>query len=152
MLTTILNGVAPADSPWVNGATEVLVKTVKRSLNAAVGEQVLSFVELQTVMTETVMKHRFDHIQNIVQMFWKKWPSDVFPGLVIRPKWHVESSNVQKGDVVLIQDSNAVRGKWKLGIVSEIFPEKDDRVRRVNVVYKNLPAQEKLPSKEPSKD
>ena len=73
MLTTILNGVAPADSPWVNGATEVLVKTVKRSLNAAVGEQVLSFVELQTVMIETVMKHRFDHIQNIVQMFWKQW-------------------------------------------------------------------------------
>ena len=43
---------SPADSPWVNGATEALVKTVKRSLNTAVGEQVISFVELQTVMFE----------------------------------------------------------------------------------------------------
>ena len=43
---------APADSPWVNGATEALVKTAKKSLNTAVGEQVLSFVELQTVMFE----------------------------------------------------------------------------------------------------
>ena len=50
-------------------------------------------------------------------MLWKNWSRDVFPGLVIRPKWHVESCNVQKGDVVLIQDSNAVRGEWKLGIV-----------------------------------
>ena len=153
---------APADSPWVNGATEALVKTVKRSLNTAVGEQVLSFVELQTVMFEAAQivnqrpigshpstpedgtylcpndlilgrssshvpqgpfkervtnKHRFDHIKSIVQMFWKNWSRDVFPGLVIRPKWHVESCNVQKGDVVLIQDSNAVRGDWKLGIV-----------------------------------
>ena len=86
-------------------------------------------------------KHRFDHIQSIVQ---KKWSRDVFPGLVIRPKWHVEGRNVQKGDVVLIQDSNAVRSEWKLEIVSETFPGKDDRVRRVNVVYKNLPTQEKL--------
>ena len=63
---------------------------------------------------------------------------------MIRPKWHVESRNVRKGDVVLIQDSNAVRREWKLGIVSETFPGKDDRVRRVNFVYKNLPAQEEL--------
>ena len=94
-------------------------------------------------------------------MFWKKWSRDIFPGLVIRPKWHVESRNVQKDDVVLIQDSNAVRGESNLGIVSETFPGKDDGARRVNVVYKNFPAQEKLhhykgtkyiPSKEPSKD
>ena len=43
---------AAADSPWINSATEALVKTVKRSLNTEVGEQVLSFVELQTVMFE----------------------------------------------------------------------------------------------------
>ena len=139
------------------------MKTVKRSFNTAVGGQVLSFAQLQTVMFEAAEivnqrpigshpstpengtyscpndlilgrssshapqgpfkeritnKHRFDHIQSIVQMFWKKWSRDVFPGMVIRPKWHVESRNVQKDDVVLIQDSNAVRGEWRLGTVS----------------------------------
>ena len=28
-------------------------------------------------------KHRFGHIQSIVQMLWKKWSRDVFPSLVI---------------------------------------------------------------------
>lgn len=31
---------------------------------------------------------------------------DVFPGLLIRPKRPAENRNVQKGDVVFVQDSN----------------------------------------------
>ena len=44
-----------------------------------------------------------------------------------------------------MQDSNAVRIEWKLGIVSKTFPSKDDKVRRVNFVYKNFPTQEDSP-------
>ena len=40
---------SPADAPWQNGATEVLIKPIKRALNNAIGE-VMSFSELQTVM------------------------------------------------------------------------------------------------------
>ena len=43
---------SPADAPWYNGATESLIKTVKHALNAAVGEQIMTFSELQTVMYE----------------------------------------------------------------------------------------------------
>ena len=43
---------SPADGPWFNGATEALVKTVKRALNAAIGEQIMSFSELQTILFE----------------------------------------------------------------------------------------------------
>ena len=42
----------PADSSWVNRATEELSKIVKRALNAAAGEQVLPLIKLQTVMFE----------------------------------------------------------------------------------------------------
>ena len=42
----------PADALWYNSATESLVKTVKRALNAAVEEQIMTFRELQTVMYE----------------------------------------------------------------------------------------------------
>ena len=41
---------SPADAPWYNSATESLVKTVKHALNAAVGEQIMTFSELQPVM------------------------------------------------------------------------------------------------------
>ena len=40
-------------------------------------------------------------------------------------------------DVVLIQDSNAVRGKYRMGIVKEVMPSADGCVRRVIVSYKN---------------
>ena len=81
--------------------------------------------------------HRFDFIQALVNAFWKKWSRDVFPLLVGCPKWHTDQRNCQKGDVVLIQDSNVVRGQWKRGIVVEALPSKDGRVRRVKVECKS---------------
>ena len=60
----------------------------------------------------------------------------VFPALVVQPKWHVGRRNVTVGDIVLIEDSNTVRGEWRLGIVSKVMPSKDDRVRQVKVTYK----------------
>ena len=45
--------------------------------------------------------------------------------------------SVRVGDVVLIQDSNQVRGNWKLGKVSKVYPGDDAKVRKVDVEYKN---------------
>ena len=56
----------------------------------------------------------------------------------------MERRNVKKGDVVLIQDGNAVRGEWKLGIVTKTFPSDDGKVRRVEVWYKIFRPDEKL--------
>ena len=41
------------------------------------------------------------------------------------------------GDVVLIQDSNVVRGEWKMRIITTVHPSDDNKVRRVTVSYKN---------------
>ena len=41
-----------ADSPWQNGCSESLVKSTKRCRTHAIGEQILSFSELQTVFFE----------------------------------------------------------------------------------------------------
>lgn len=144
---------APGDAPWMNGVTEALIKSTKKALSAAVGDQIMDFGKLQTVMSEVAQivnqrpidrypahpddgsypcpndlllgrasrkipqgpfkhrasdRYRLNFIQQVVQTFWKKWTRDYFPGLTIRSKWHVEKRNVKKGDVILIQDSNAV--------------------------------------------
>ena len=154
----------------------------KNGKKVVIGDQVLSFSELQTtlfevsqivnqrpigrILTETdddkyicpndliigraspnvpqgpfkdrqSLKHRFDFIQRLVNQFWKRWYRDVFPNLIIRQKWHVDERNIKVNDVVLIQDSNALRGNYKLGIVTQIMPSDDGRVRRVIVSYKN---------------
>lgn len=82
-------------------------------------------------------RHRYEFIQGIIDNFWRRWTRDFFPSLIIRQKWHTATRNLRVGDVVLIQDSNQIRGQWKLGKVSEVFPGDDGRVRKVHVIYKN---------------
>ena len=60
----------------------------------------------------------------------------MFPNLVNVPKWHTERRNIRVGDVVAIQDSNVIRGEWKLGVIENIIDSKDGRVRNVEVRYK----------------
>ena len=172
----------PADAPWQNGTSESLIRSVKRSLKAAIGESILTFSELQTVLFEvanlinerpigrhprspedgsylcpndlllgrstarvpsgpfresTNPRFRFEFIQNIVNSFWKRWTTNYFPDLIVRQKWHTAHRNLKTGDIVLIQDSNLVRGQWRLGIVSNTFPGCDGKVRKVEVQYKN---------------
>ena len=81
-------------------------------------------------------KKRLDYIQNVVNTFWRKWQRDYFPTLVVRQKWHADRRNMRSGDVVLIQDANAMRGKWRLGQVVSIESSRDGRVRDVSVRYK----------------
>ena len=55
----------------------------------------------------------------------------------MQQKWHTKKRSVIVDDVVLIQDSNQVRGNWKFGKVSKVYPGDDARVRKVDVEYKN---------------
>ena len=41
------------------------------------------------------------------------------------------------GDVVRIQDSNQIRGNWKLGQISQVYPDSEGRVRKAEVRYKS---------------
>ena len=79
---------------------------------------------------------RFEFVQRVINAFWKHWTRDFFPSLTIRKKWHTAHRNVMVGDIVLIQDSNQIRGKWKLGNVTKVFPDDTGKVRKAEVTYK----------------
>ena len=70
-----------------------------------------------------------DFIQSVVNSFWKRWHRDYFPTLLVRQKWHAEKRNVRIGDIVLVQDPNPVRGKWKLPQVANVVQGRDGMVR-----------------------
>ena len=78
-------------------------------------------------------RHRVEFVQRIVDSFWKRWNRDVFLSLVPRKQWQVERRNVRPDDIVVVADSNAVRGKWSIGRVVEVHPGPDGRVRNVKV-------------------
>ena len=170
-------------APWQNGCAEALIKSVKKCITIAIGDQVLSFPELQTVLFEaanlvnerpigvhnrniedgylcpndlllgrassrapagpfreyTNLKNRHAFVQSIVDCFWKRWIRDYFPSLLVRQKWHTKKRNMNIGDVVLIQDTDAFRGHWKLGKVVKVYTSSDDElVRNVDVQYKGI--------------
>ena len=50
-----------------------------------------------------------------------------------RKKWNAKNRNVMVGDLVIVADPNAVRGKWHIGKVLQVFPGEDGLVRNVQV-------------------
>ena len=61
---------------------------------------------------------------------------DYFPTLIVRQKWHVAKRNLRPGDIVLVQDTNLIKGKWKWAKVTVAKPGRDGRVRDVTLQYK----------------
>ena len=78
-------------------------------------------------------KIKLEYIERIVSSFWKKWQRDYFPTLLVRQKWHVERRNVKIDDIVLLQDSNSLKGTWRRGRVITANAGRDDKVRDVTV-------------------
>ena len=76
---------------------------------------------------------RLKFIQKLTDKFWEKWTHSYFPTLIVRSKWHVKHRNLKVGDVVLIQEENLRRGKWKTGVVTDTLPDENDLVRNVVV-------------------
>ncbi len=54
------------------------------------------------------------------------------PTLIVRRKWHVSTRNLRPGDVVI------VAWNYRLGVLQELFPDEDGKIRRVLVTYKNF--------------
>ena len=74
-------------------------------------------------------KFRFDYIQQVVEIFWKKWIREYLPGIIVSQKWHVDKKNIN----CLIQDSKMVKGEWRLGVVTKTHPNDENKIRRVIV-------------------
>ncbi|KOB68174.1 Uncharacterized protein OBRU01_10835 [Operophtera brumata] len=66
-------------------------------------------------------------------MFWSRWIKEVLPNLLPRKKWTKDQRTLQIGDLVYIVDPKGPRNKWPKGLVQEVCPGKDKRVRMVKV-------------------
>ena len=65
----------------------------------------------------------------------KRWQRQYAAALRERHKMQYKSKNVNidVGDVVMIKGESKKRGKWKIGIISELFQGKDDHIRDARV-------------------
>ena len=81
-------------------------------------------------------KRRLDFMHSIVSSFWKRWQRDYFPTLMVKQKWHVEKRNIRPGDIIIVKDSNTIRGKWKFAQAAKAEKGSYGRVREVQLRYK----------------
>ena len=170
------------DAPWLNASCESLLRLVKKGLLKSMGDSVLTFAELQTVMFEvsnllnsrpigrkpgnsidegsylcpndfllgrnnsSAPRGTFDlksnynkrlrFVQSIVNNFWKRWMRDYWHTMVVRKKWHVVKRNVSPKDIVLVKDSNTLKGTWKIAEVISVDVGRDGLVRTATLRYK----------------
>ena len=71
--------------------------------------------------------------QYLVNQFWQQWLAEYMPLLQQRQKWLKPARNLCVGDVVLVVDRPSPRGCWPKAIVEEVFPDRDNLVRRARV-------------------
>ena len=64
-----------------------------------------------------------------MDQFWKKWQSEYLQLLQRRQKWWMPERNLKKNDLVLMKDENQPHNFWHMGLVAEVFPDRDGLVR-----------------------
>ena len=76
---------------------------------------------------------RWKRVHSLVNQFWKQFLLEYIPLLSKRSKWQKERPNLEVGEVVLQLDPNLPRGQWQMGVVEEVFPGDDGKVRRCRI-------------------
>lgn len=82
-------------------------------------------------------KDQWKRVQYLADQFWLKWKRDYLQTLQKRQKWNSERDPIALGDVVFLKDKGVVRNRWPMGLISQIFPSEDGRIRKAEVVIFN---------------
>ena len=76
--------------------------------------------------------------QKIFDCWFEIWLSSHVPKLVYQPKWFKSDENLKPGDVVLfLKDNASFASRYQYGIIHEVEPGRDNKVRKVIVQYRN---------------
>ena len=79
------------------------------------------------------VRRRWQTVQEIANRFYERFTSEYIPTLQRRTKWASTKENLRVHDVVLVADEESTRGKWPLGIITDVEKSSDGLVRAANV-------------------
>lgn len=94
-----------------------------------IGNALLAPPESLTRTTNVSSLTRWQLVQKMRNDFWRRWHREYLTRMQQRPKWVSKSSNLEKGNLVLIIEDNLPPTRWVLGRVLEIHPGQDGLVR-----------------------
>ncbi|XP_061774720.1 uncharacterized protein LOC133564417 [Nerophis ophidion] len=82
-------------------------------------------------------KSQWRQVQHLAQTFWNRWKRQYLASLQPRTKWTTSTPDLQLGSIVLLKDNQFARNEWPLGLITQVFPSKDGKVRQVEIkVYR----------------
>jgi hypothetical protein len=94
-----------------------------------VGEPLITIPERDFTEYKVHSLSRWQYIQKMLQIFWRKWQSEYLTRLQQRPKWKTKQPEFQIGDLVMIKDQRYPPSKWLLGRVLQKYPGQDNVTR-----------------------
>ncbi|XP_041420360.1 uncharacterized protein LOC121394190 isoform X2 [Xenopus laevis] len=78
-------------------------------------------------------KRQWRQVQSLAKVFWDRWRKQYLSTLQVRRKWQSDRPNINTGDLVLLKDQHTKRNEWPMGRVTKTFPDKDGKVRKVEI-------------------
>lgn len=81
-------------------------------------------------------RHRWDCIQQLLRVVWKRWMKEIVVALNVTTKWHQQSQPINIGDIFMVLDDGLPRGRRPLGRVTATYPGRDGTVRVIDVKIK----------------
>jgi len=78
-------------------------------------------------------KRQWRQVQSLANTFWDRWRKQCLSTLQSRRRWTSSRPNITPGSVVLMRDCQSKRNDWPLGVITQVFPSKEGRVRKVEV-------------------
>ena len=81
---------------------------------------------------------RMRMVEDCFALWWKNWMIQVWESLVPVDKWRTVHRNVRPGDIVLVRyTSKVTKPEFRLGRVSQVFPDLHGVVRDVEVITRS---------------
>lgn len=74
------------------------------------------------------LRNSYNQAQYLAEELWSRWQREYLPTMNRRTKWFEEMKPMAVGDLVYVADTEK-RRTWERGIIEEVFPGSDGRVR-----------------------
>ena len=83
--------------------------------------------------TDNYCRRQWKQVQHMASEFRTRWRREYLQTLQLRQKWNQRKQNLKIGDVVILTDNDLPRNLWKLGRVTNVFPDDKLLVRTVEI-------------------
>ena len=119
--------------------------------NALLHGQIIYVPDIELDEGNPDIRKRQRYINRCKKAAWRRWNNDYLKALRERHNMKCKTSSMQikEGDVMLIKSSEKNRGRWKIGIVNDLYYGKDKVVRaarlRAGKSYLERPIQHLYP-------